>query len=71
MNGILQWGLDVVRAVQGATESSLMTGFMKAISFLGTEYFFLIALPFVYWCLDAGKGARLGFIVFGTTFVKA
>ena len=30
-----------------------LAGPMKFFSFLGSEDFFLLALPLVYWCLDA------------------
>jgi membrane-associated phospholipid phosphatase len=33
---------------------------MKFFSFLGVEEFYLIALPFLYWCVDAGLGLRVG-----------
>lgn len=33
---------------------------MKFFSFLGSEDFFLIALPLVYWCLDSALGLRIG-----------
>jgi membrane-associated phospholipid phosphatase len=33
---------------------------MKFFSFLGSEDFFLLALPLVYWCLDASLGLKIG-----------
>lgn len=33
---------------------------MKLLSFLGVEEFYLIALSFLYWCVDAGLGLRVG-----------
>lgn len=37
-----------------------LAGPMKFFSFLGSEDFFLIALPLVYWCLDSALGLRIG-----------
>jgi membrane-associated phospholipid phosphatase len=71
VNEILLWGLDVVRSVQSAIESPGMTVIMKGISVLGTEFFFFFVMPIVYWCIDARKGARLGFIMFGSAFINA
>ena len=34
-----------------------------AITFLGDEPFFLLALPLVYWCIDRSVGARLAIAV--------
>ena len=36
---------------------------MKLASFLGTEEFFLLIMPAVYWCWDARLGFRLGMIL--------
>jgi len=36
---------------------------MKFFSFLGSEEFFLILLPVVYWCVDTNIGLRVGAIV--------
>lgn len=36
---------------------------MKAFSFLGQEEFFLLALPILYWCVDAGLGLRIGMML--------
>ena len=36
---------------------------MRFFSFLGTEDFFLLVLPLVYWCVDARLGVRVGFIL--------
>jgi membrane-associated phospholipid phosphatase len=36
---------------------------MKFFSFLGTEDFFFLVLPLVYWCIDANLGLRVGFIL--------
>ncbi len=36
---------------------------MRFFTFLGSETFFLLVLPVVYWCIDAGLGMRIGFIL--------
>ncbi|HWQ46851.1 MAG TPA: phosphatase PAP2 family protein [Longilinea sp.] len=39
---------------------------MKAFSFMGTEYFFLVALTVIYWCWDSRLGLRVGLsLMFG------
>ena len=38
-------------------------GIMKAISFLGQEEFFLVLMPFLYWCVDARLGLRIGLML--------
>lgn len=57
MDGILHWGADVVVWMQHA--SPALDGLFKALTFLGSEEFYLILLPFVYWCVDRVLGIRL------------
>jgi membrane-associated phospholipid phosphatase len=40
---------------------------MEAISFLGNEYFYLLMLPVLYWCVEAGIGLRVGIILLLST----
>ena len=43
---------------------------MEIFSFFGTEYFFLILLPVLYWCVEAGLGLRVGIILLLSTSVN-
>ena len=43
---------------------------MKAITFFGSEIFALAVLPFVYWCVDRKKGARLGMVILFSAFLN-
>jgi membrane-associated phospholipid phosphatase len=43
---------------------------MHALSFLGTEDFLLLLVPFIFWCVDSGFGARLLFLVVISDFVN-
>jgi hypothetical protein len=70
MDDILAWGLEVVRSVQTAASPGL-TAFFRFLSLLGTEYFFLFALPVVYWCVDRRKGIRLGLLVLVSAVVNS
>jgi membrane-associated phospholipid phosphatase len=40
---------------------------MQGISFLGQEEFFLVVMPAIYWCIDAGLGLRLGVMLISTS----
>lgn len=70
MDAILAWGLDAVRFAQRA-QNPLVTAVMKGVTILGTEWFFLAALPLVYWCVDKRRGARLGVMVLFSAFCNA
>ena len=43
---------------------------MHALSFLGTEDFFLLLVPFIFWCVDSSFGARLLFLIVTSDFVN-
>lgn len=36
---------------------------MRFFSFLGTEEFYILILPILYWCLDSNLGIRVGVIM--------
>jgi membrane-associated phospholipid phosphatase len=58
MDSLISFGVAFTIAFQslgGWLEAS-----MKFFSFLGSEDFFLIALPLVYWCIDSTLGLRIG-----------
>ncbi len=62
MQAILEWGLDIVRAIQ-TIENPPLTVLMKAITFLGSEFGFIAILVFVFWCIDERRGIKLGVTV--------
>ena len=43
---------------------------MEIFSFFGTEYFFLLLLPALYWCVEAGLGLRVAIILLLSTSVN-
>ncbi len=69
MDGILAWGLDVVRAAQALFGPGAAPA-MKAISFIGSEMFALVMLPFLYWCVDRRRGMRIGLAVLFSAFTN-
>jgi len=57
---LVPWGTDAVVWVQGFRTPAL-DNFFKAVTFLGQQEFYLLALPFIYWVTDKSVGARLAF----------
>lgn len=43
---------------------------MQFFSFLGTEEFFLLLMPILYWCVDAALGLRVGLLLILSTSVN-
>ena len=54
MDQALTWGLGIVRGLQSFASPALTLA-MKGLSFAGTEYCYLLLLPFVYWCVDKDR----------------
>ena len=69
MDPLIDFGISFITAFQSM--GSWLESPMKFFSFLGSENFFLIFLPLLYWCVDAAVGIRVGFILFaGATFTE-
>jgi membrane-associated phospholipid phosphatase len=61
MDAILFAGIDLIHWLQSL--GAWLTPMMAFFSFLGTEEFFLLVLPALYWCLDSRLGVRVGVIL--------
>lgn len=69
MNGILAWGLDVIRAVQSIGNPGL-TLVMKGFTYIGTAPFYIFAIPLIYWTVDRKRGVRLLLFFLVSTFAN-
>lgn len=61
MDAIIQAGIAFALWFQGL--GGWLETPMKAFTFLGSEEFFLLGLPIIYWCIDARIGLRMGVIL--------
>ena len=68
MDTIWNSGISLILFLQnlGSWLKTPMAGF----SFLGTEYFFLVLLPCIYWCIEARIGLRVAIILLLSTSVN-
>jgi membrane-associated phospholipid phosphatase len=69
MDTWLLWGTPVVVWLQSL--GSFLVTPMKALSFLGTEQFFLLVMPAMVWCIDASLGLRIGMILLTSAGVNS
>ncbi|HXD11447.1 MAG TPA: phosphatase PAP2 family protein, partial [Anaerolineales bacterium] len=69
MDFFIQNGVNWVVAIQSL--GTWLKVPMLAFSFLGTENFFLLVLPLIYWCIDARLGMQVGFILLTSTHVNS
>lgn len=58
---LIPWGTDAILWVQSFRHPFFDVLF-QAATFLGEEEFFLIFLPFIYWCLNKQVGVGLAYI---------
>jgi membrane-associated phospholipid phosphatase len=61
MQPILDFGVRLIVAFQGL--GGWLETPMKLFSFLGTEDFFMIVLPVLYWCVDSTLGMQVAVIL--------
>jgi membrane-associated phospholipid phosphatase len=61
MNSIFDWGIHFIAGLQ--TSAPWLVAPSQFFSFLGTEEFYLIVVPFLYWCVDVRLGLRVGVIL--------
>jgi membrane-associated phospholipid phosphatase len=61
MNTIFDGGINFILWLQSL--GNWLVAPMKFFSFLGTEEFFLLFMPILYWCVDAAIGLRVGTIL--------
>ncbi len=61
MDGLIQMGVEWIVAIQG------MGGWlelpMRFFTFLGTQDFFFLVLPLIYWSIDAALGLRVALVL--------
>lgn len=53
-------GISLIQAIQHLGQ--WLKPFMLCFSFFGTEYFYLLIMPALLWCVDAKLGMRLGIL---------
>ncbi len=61
MDGLIQWGLEVVRWIQ-TFRNPVFDQFFLTINVLGDEEFYILFLPILFWCLHKALGMRFGFL---------
>ncbi len=68
-DSILTSGIDLLRQIQGL--GSWLELPMVFFTFLGTETFYLLVMPALYWCLEARIGIRVGLMLLLSSSINA
>lgn len=69
MEVLLQWGIDLIVAIQQVHGPALDSIF-RAITFIGEEEFYLLLLPLLFWCVDYGQGVRVTVLLLLSGYVN-
>lgn len=69
MDGLVQWGLEIVRWIQ-TFRNPVFDQFFLSINFLGDEEFYLLFFPIIFWCFSKTLGKRFGVLFFLSMYVN-
>jgi membrane-associated phospholipid phosphatase len=68
MNTWLEGGIPIIVTLQSLGDWLIAP--MHLFSLLGSEYFYLLVMPIVVWCIDAGLGLRMGWVLLTSATVN-
>jgi membrane-associated phospholipid phosphatase len=68
--GIYRRGIELIQGIQ-VIENPLLTAFMKGLTFLGTEFVYILIALLVLWCVDEKKGLRLGVLILFSAWINS
>ncbi len=69
MEALLEWGIDLIIAIQ-QIHGPVLDSVFRAITFMGGEEFYLFLLPLLLWCVDFGLGARLAVLFLLSSYLN-
>lgn len=68
MDTVVQFELTITPFFQSV--GAWLTPIMQFFSFLGTEQFFLVVIPLLFWCVDSRLGLRIAVMLILTNTIK-
>jgi membrane-associated phospholipid phosphatase len=68
MDTLVLQGVDWIRGIQAL--GAWLQAPMQFFSFLGTENFFLLILPLLYWSINTQLGMRVGFVLLTSVYLN-
>lgn len=69
MEAVLQWGLDLIIAIQ-QLHGPVLDAIFVGITSLAAEEFYLFLVPLFFWCVDFGFGARLAVFFLASSYLN-
>lgn len=68
MEALVNWGTDLIVALQRVPG---LAAILLAVTWLGSEEFFLFVMPALYWCVDRRLGARMAVVLIASNAVNS
>lgn len=68
MEALWEWGIALILAIQ--TASAGLEPFWRGLSLLGDEIFFLVLIPFLFWCISPRLSLQVGLMLLLSTTVN-
>ena len=62
LSDIHNGGIEVIKMIQ-SIENPVITAIIKGITFLGSGYFYIFLILFIFWCIDEKRGLSLGVLI--------
>jgi membrane-associated phospholipid phosphatase len=69
MDPILEWGIEVIIAIQ-TIRSPVLDAFFQGVTFLGNAEFYLLLAPIIIWCVNYRLGARVGILLLFSSYIN-
>jgi membrane-associated phospholipid phosphatase len=69
MDPILEWGIEVIVAIQ-TIRSPMLDAFFRGVTFLGNAEFYLLLAPIIIWCVNYRLGARVGILLLFSSYIN-
>ena len=69
MDPILEWGIEVIVAIQ-TIRSPALDAFFQGVTFLGNAEFYLLLAPVFIWSVNYRLGARLGILLLLSAYIN-
>ncbi len=69
MDPVLEWGIEVIVAIQ-TIRSPVLDAFFQGVTFLGNAEFYLLLAPIIIWSVNYKLGARLGILLLLSSYIN-
>ncbi len=70
MDTILNWGVELIIIIQ-KIRTVFLDHFFKAVSALGTDFFYMLVLPLLYWCVEKRHALRLFYLLMFSSWLNS